>query len=69
MATVLHERGTQDIVIQKILRHRNVQTTRAAYIKTEKQAVRAMNDFASSLPAVVHKWYKNSAEPEKPSIQ
>ncbi|HEY4837241.1 MAG TPA: tyrosine-type recombinase/integrase, partial [Candidatus Acidoferrales bacterium] len=38
LASNLHALGVPDLVIQKILRHSNVATTQAAYIKTTNEA-------------------------------
>lgn len=44
LATNLHQLGVQDKIIQRILRHSNVQVTQACYIKTGDKEVRAAMD-------------------------
>ena len=46
LATTLHDAGVQDKVIQAILRHSNVSTTQACYIKAlPKASVDAMKQL------------------------
>jgi len=46
LATVLHDRGVDDLTIQSIMRHADVSTTRRCYIKRlPKQSIAAMEQF------------------------
>jgi len=67
---MLHDQGVPDITIQKILRHKKVETTREAYIKTlPKQVTNAMNGFAAALPDVVYKRDIASTGHDKATVQ
>lgn len=52
VATRLHEAGVPDLIIQRVLRHENVKTTQAAYIKTsDNLAAEAMKKLSLPVPA------------------
>jgi len=54
LATNLHDLGVDDLTIQRILRHSNVEITRRAYIRTlPEQSVNAMARLENRLTSMI----------------
>jgi integrase len=63
LEAILYRLGVPDMVIQRILRHANVSTTTAYYIKTIDNDVRnAMSKLESNIQALDIKWTPGKSE-------